>query len=123
MSWKSVIVLAVAILAGLVLVDCKKNVTVSCTSSPKSVKMLTQKSFVAVCPANCAGGALWGTDFYTTDSSICMAGIHAGVIKKEIGGNVTVTIEPGQPKYTGSERNGITSNNWPSYDSSFKVAK
>src|SRR5690242_11837352 len=37
--------------------------------------------FNVSCPSGCAGQApLWGTTVYTADSSICGAGIHAGVI-------------------------------------------
>jgi hypothetical protein len=64
---------------------------------------------------------LWGTDVYTTDSSICRAAIHAGVINADKGGKVTLKLESGKPKYEGTERNGITSSSWNSYGSSFQV--
>src|SRR5262249_25478939 len=39
-----------------------------------------------------AGGNLWGTDIYTTDSSLAMAAVHAGVLKVGQTGIVRVQI-------------------------------
>ncbi|MEC9396503.1 MAG: LCCL domain-containing protein, partial [Myxococcota bacterium] len=64
-------------------------------------------------------GPLWGTGTYTTDSSICKAAVHAGVIKAEEGGEVTVKGMEGCETYTGTEANGLTSSNWGSYQGSF----
>ena len=51
---------------------------------------------------------VWGTDLYTTDSAVCAAALHAGVIGTA-GGTVRVIPAPGQPRYVGSTRNGIAS--------------
>ena len=64
-------------------------------------------------------GRLWGTDIYTDDSSICLAAVHAGLITAVAGGTVTIEIRPGQPSYTGSTRNGVTSNAYGSWTGSF----
>ena len=69
------------------------------------------------------GGSLWGTDLYTLDSSLAATAVHAGVLKSGERGVVKVTILAGQPAYAGSVRNGITSQNWGSYDGSFRVEK
>jgi hypothetical protein len=68
-------------------------------------------------------GALWGTDVYTTDSSLAMAAVHAGVLKAGETGIIKVTILPGQESYQGSMRNGISSNSWQSFPASFKVER
>jgi hypothetical protein len=63
----------------------------------------------------CAGGStatpspVMGTDVYAWDSSICTAAVHAGAITLANGGTVTIEMRPGNDRYTGSVRNGITS--------------
>lgn len=66
-------------------------------------------------------GSVWGSDVYTTDSTLGMAAVHAGVLKNGETGVVLVTIVAGQPAYTGSTRNGVTTSAWPAYPSSFRV--
>ncbi|QQS40457.1 MAG: hypothetical protein IPM63_13955 [Acidobacteriota bacterium] len=68
-----------------------------------------EKRYTFQCSANGALGSVKGTILYTDDSSICSAAVHAGAIKREEGGSVTVVIQPGQSSYQGSVRNGITS--------------
>ena len=63
------------------------------------------------CPATGAGGSVWGTDFYTDDSSLCHAAVHAGAIPTT-GGVIHARSMPGRDYYTGSRRNGITSTNY-----------
>jgi hypothetical protein len=57
--------------------------------------------------------AVWGSNPYTDDSSVCRAGVHAGVITVDEGGQVTIRILPGMSWYPGSEANGIRSITWP----------
>ena len=95
---------------------------VSCTDSIKSLNKTATMDFSVVCPVNCTQGSVWGTDLYTTDSAICVAAVHANIIK-EAGGPVRVKLLPGQHTYTGTFRNGVTTQNWGHYDQSFKVSK
>lgn len=74
--------------------------------------------FQVACPPGCQSGGLWGSDVYTADSGICMAGIHAGAISPA-GGVVTVRLEPGRPAYRGSIRNSLTSGDYGSYGKSY----
>jgi hypothetical protein len=67
-------------------------------------------------------GSLWGTDLYTTDSTLAMAAVHAGVLQVGQTGVVKVMILPGQQAYVGSQRNGVVSSPWPQYPASFSVA-
>lgn len=55
---------------------------------------------------------VYGTDFYPSDTSICIAALHAGMITKE-GGTVTIQLNPGKPKYVGSKRNGVETDSLP----------
>lgn len=107
----------------LMLVACGgKVVQVDCADSVKRKNLLNEKSITAVCPKECGlSYSVWGTDDYTTDSSICTAAVHAGVIQAGEGGKVKVSITAGKPSYDGSERNGVTSRRWGNYDSSFTV--
>ena len=63
-------------------------------------------------------GSVWGTDIYTSDSNICVAARHAGVIGAG-GGVVHVLGMGGLPGYRGSAQNGVNSSNWGGYHSSY----
>jgi len=67
------------------------------------------------------GGGIWGTDIYTTDSSLAMAAVHAGILRTGESGIVKVTIKPGQKSYRGTSRNGVTTGSWGPYEMSFEV--
>ncbi len=95
---------------------------ISCTDSIKSLNKTATMDFSVICPVNCTSGSVWGSSLYTTDSALCVAAVHAGIIK-EAGGPVRVKLFPGQPSYTGTFSNGVTTQNWGSYDQSFKVSK
>jgi hypothetical protein len=64
---------------------------------------------------NCAGqaffpgGGLWGTDRYTLDSTVCAAGIHAGVSTLQRGGSFYVEFTPDAGSYSSTDHNGIRS--------------
>src|SRR5262249_6918957 len=76
------------------------------------------------CPAvGDVKGNVWSTDIYTDDSDVATAAVHAGVLKNGESGRVKVTILPGQQRYEGSTRNGVTSGSWDGWDGSFKVEK
>ncbi len=78
---------------------------------------------VKYCRVTGSTGSLWGTDFYTTDSSLSAAAVHAGVLALGETGVVKVTIREGRPGYEGSERNGVRSSSWGSYTRSFQVER
>jgi hypothetical protein len=52
---------------------------------------------------------------------VCTAAAHVGVITVEDGGDVTIEIRPGEDSYDGSERNGITTLDYPSWGGSFVI--
>ena len=73
-----------------------------------------------LCPAELTrSGTVWGTDAYTADSATCRAALHAGATTTR-GGPVTVRMLPGQPRYLGTTRAGMSSSNYGAYDSSFR---
>jgi hypothetical protein len=68
-----------------------------------------------------ASTSVWGSGVYTTDSSICAAAVHAGIIDV-IGGSVSVAPGPGCATYTGSTANGKTSGSAGAASASFSFA-
>jgi hypothetical protein len=73
------------------------------------------------CPPNGEERAIWGSDIYTADSSICTAAVHAGLFSIVDGGVVTVEFRPGRLTYGSTTRNGIKSNTFGEYNKSFVV--
>jgi len=71
------------------------------------------------CDADHAGGALWGSGIYTTDSNPCAAAIHAGVIKADTGGKITMKAAKGCSSYVGAKKNAVTSHGWGKFEGSF----
>lgn len=80
---------------------------------PGSILVLTLQ-------ANAAGGSVWGTDVYTSDSSLAAAAVHAGVLPNGANGTVVVEVLPGMGSYSGSSRNGVYSQNWGGYGLGFR---
>ncbi len=70
-----------------------------------------------------AAGSLWGTDVYTTDSTLAAAAVHCGILKPGQSGVVKVTITASPPAFTGSTRHGLTSSNYGQYPAAYKVSK
>lgn len=64
------------------------------------------------CPAEGTENAIYGTDNYTADSSICTAAVHVGRIDLQKGGRVMIELRPGEQSYTATPRNGITSRSY-----------
>jgi hypothetical protein len=71
------------------------------------------------CPPGGTASAIWGSDVYTADSSVCTAAVHAGKITLDNGGDVTIEFGPGHQTYGATTRNGITSYNFGAYAHSF----
>ena len=71
------------------------------------------------CTADAAEyGTVWGSGPYTSDSSLCRAAKHAGRWRED-GDRVTVYLRPGQARYEGSEENGVKSEDYGTWESSF----
>jgi hypothetical protein len=66
-------------------------------------------------------GPVWGTNPYTSDSAVCRAARHAGVIGAN-GGVVHLSPAPGQESYGGSTRNGVTTDSYGPWSRSFRVS-
>ena len=69
------------------------------------------------------GGSVWGTDLYTTDSSLAAAAVHAGVLKPGQRGIVKVTIMAAPEEFVGSKKNGVMSMKYGAYPASYSVER
>ena len=70
-----------------------------------------------------AGGSVWGTDLYTTDSRLAIAAVHAGLVKVGETGVVRVKIIPSPPSFAGSSRHGITTSPYGPYRAAYQFVK
>ncbi|XP_028582470.2 discoidin, CUB and LCCL domain-containing protein 2 isoform X1 [Podarcis muralis] len=78
-----------------------------------TASQFSEPEFSKYCPAGCV---LPFTDVFGTvphgyrdSSSICMAGVHAGVVSNVLGGQINVVISKGIPYYESSLANNVTS--------------
>uniref|UniRef100_A0A8C5U1H6 Discoidin, CUB and LCCL domain containing 2 n=1 Tax=Malurus cyaneus samueli TaxID=2593467 RepID=A0A8C5U1H6_9PASS len=73
----------------------------------------SEPEFNKYCPAGCVipFAHISGTipHGYRDSSSLCMAGVHAGVVSNTLGGQINVVISKGIPYYEGSLANNVTS--------------
>lgn len=100
--------------AALKIVDLK-TVEV-CKTLPKNVDI-----YSCNCPANAStAGSVWGSGPYTTDSNLCAAARHSGVIGTQ-GGDVVVLRLQGLSHYSSSQSGGVTTSEWGNYADSFMV--
>lgn len=81
-----------------------------------------QRASFACPPGGTPSAAVWGSDNYSDDSSICAAAVHAGLISAGNGGAVTIEVRPGAGSYKGSSRNGVSSRDYGSWPGSFAFA-
>jgi hypothetical protein len=77
------------------------------------------KQITVRCAAGGPLASVWGTGTYTSDSSICTAAVHAGLITLDDGGSVTIEMAPGADSYSSTDANGVTSSSYGSFGSSF----
>lgn len=112
---KNVLMILAIVCCAALLASCAQGVAVDCATKMRDVKVEKKDegaSFLVKCPAGCASGSVWGVDTYTTDSSPCVAAVHAGIIKADKGGVVKITVVKGLDSYPGSQRNGVTTSEW-----------
>ncbi|KAI3428817.1 hypothetical protein D9Q98_007634 [Chlorella vulgaris] len=102
-------------------IDCKKTNAARDVVGVGDVPYSRSKLNVT-CPAGClsAGSSIYGAGAYTSDSPICLAAIHAGVIKST-GGTFTIYDFPGQASYRGFSANGIVSKSYGSWGHSYRM--
>ena len=78
-----------------------------------NLRGLNGERFRFHCPSGKAKpGQVIGKGPYTDGSSICAAGVHAGVIHAASGGVVTIELRPGEAHYTASWSHFIQSESY-----------
>ena len=70
-------------------------------------------------PEDLIHAPVWGTKVYTSNSGICSAAVHSGMIDPDEGGVVTVKLVKGRNFYTGSKKNDVKSEDRAGTDMSF----
>jgi LCCL domain-containing protein len=75
--------------------------------------------FTLACSPAGTAHSVWGSDVYTSDSSICTAAVHSGLITFGQGGTVVIELRPARAIYGASERNGVVTSVYGSYGGSF----
>ncbi len=101
--------------------EAEDQTPVMWNTAPSMVSFETGKTYKFKCPSSGKESAVWGTDIYTLDSSICNAAVHAGKFTMESGGSVTIELRSGESSYKGTTRNGVKTNDFGEYGHSFVV--
>jgi hypothetical protein len=76
--------------------------------------------------ATARAGGLWGSGPYTSDSAICRAALHAGVVTAAGGPVRLVTTDTRAPqprRWVGSTRNGVRSADWDDHPWGFRFER
>ena len=68
-------------------------------------------------------GTVWGTDFYTLDSALAAAAVHAGVLQPGKTGRVTVKIHPARVGFNGTMKNGVQSQPYAQFPGAYEIVK
>ncbi|WP_425616776.1 LCCL domain-containing protein [Anatilimnocola sp. NA78] len=68
-------------------------------------------------------GTCYGTDVYTTDSSIAAAAVHMGLLKPGETGVMIVSVIASPPAFVSSSRNGVSSSSWSQYTAAYTMKK
>lgn len=66
-------------------------------------------------PGQVVAGQVTGSGPYTDGSSICAAGVHAGVITAAGGGLVTIEVRPGEAHYSATLSHYVQSRSYDGY--------
>ena len=89
--------------------------TLQCNTKAADLVGIHGSVLKVFCPANCADtqSPIWGTDIYTDDSPVCLAGVHAGVLPKRSAGVLrVVVVKKLVHHFTGTTRNGVATRDW-----------
>jgi hypothetical protein len=115
--------LQAAVLGILVLLATAAAALETCPYNANYVGLADGQELACTCPAvDTFLKRVYGTDRYTTDSDLCSAALHAGVIPAS-GGDVTLFGGPGCTAFVGTVRNGVESSGYGPYDKTFAFAK
>ena len=106
---------------GDLLVDEKVEVV---TIAQFGIHGLMQTHFekvVGVEVTGAVGGSVWGSNPYTTDSTLGSAAVHSGVLKVGETGVIKIKVKADLGGYVGSTQNGVTTGNWGPYQGCYEI--
>ena len=92
---------------------------ISWSNSARNLEGNVGQDFKFKCPEGGTIGRVYGTDIYTSGSSVCSAAVHAGIISAKDGGKVTIRSLGAQDFFNGTTRNGVQSLRYGQYRGSF----
>lgn len=96
---------------------------ISCEATAQTLPLSVEQALQVLCPENCdLSLSVWGTRYYTDDSSICVAAIHAGLLGSE-GGVVSVFQSEQVDAFVGSTNHQVASQNSGRWRASFQFEK
>jgi hypothetical protein len=100
------------------------QMTITWSTAGRQFRSTAGEPTTLVCPpASGEFEPVWGTMIYTDDSSVCTAAVHAGAIRAQEGGTIILRILPGRDSYSASRRNGVSSERWGEWETSFSVER
>lgn len=94
---------------------------ISWRDSASSVSANVGQDFKYKCPESGTISQIYGTDIYTSGSSICSAAVHAGIIGAKNGGNVKIRSLGPQDFFNAAIRNEVSSRRYGPYSGSFTL--
>jgi hypothetical protein len=74
------------------------------------------------CPSSGSIGTVWGSGPYTSDSSVCTAAVHAGLITLDGGGRVVIKMQVGAASYDGTTQHDIVTTAYDAFPWAFEFA-
>jgi hypothetical protein len=93
------------------------------SSTPKNLRQESalKQEFRVFCPAATTLYTVYGSNPYTSNSSICTAALHSGMFVQGTAVYVSYRIAPGYQSYPGSTNWGVTTFPWGQWNSSFVI--
>jgi hypothetical protein len=82
----------------------------------------TGKTVAYKCPAKGEAHTVYGSEPFTSDSSVCTAAVFAGWISMADGGWVKIQMQPGVESYQGSSNYGVVTREWGAYEWAFSFS-
>jgi len=99
-------------------------VEVKCTTTARELfngKIKVGDQQRVKCPSGCQKDLIYGTIVYSFDSSICVSGIHSGIMKIGQPKMILVSALPGMSFYQGTNQYGVQSTSIDKCDYSFNI--
>ncbi|XP_029454855.1 cochlin isoform X2 [Rhinatrema bivittatum] len=118
---RAAFILGIALSADLMVGSVGSGTPITCFTRGTDLR---KEEVEVICPANCILGqfSVYGSSVYASISSICGAAIHGGEITS-LGGTITINKLPGQEDYPSVYANGVLSQKFAKWGSSFSVSK